>query len=149
MAAAFVQHPAMIKALFGALPSAPDRQAARMAWVIEEISCLERAMLDAHKSDILTLLFHSDLQAVLRNLLKVLLLYSTDEAEATALFDRCIHLAANPVNDIAVRCNAFSLAHHIARQFPGLEQELFLLTDLLGRDVSVGLYSRTRKLLRK
>jgi len=147
MAAAFVQCPAMIKALFDALPSAPARQAARMAWVVEEISGIRPALLDAHKSDMLSLVLHFDQQAVLRNLLKVLLLYSTEEAAATALFDRCMHLAANPVNDIAVRCNALSLAYHIAHQYLGLEQELYALAESYRHLGSPGFRIRIGKLL--
>ncbi|HMM11673.1 MAG TPA: hypothetical protein PKE03_06225 [Bacteroidales bacterium] len=147
MAAAFVQKPDLISALFDALRSAPPRMAARMAWVVDEISCIGPELMDEHKNDIIALVINSDQQAVLRNLLKVMLLFSTSEAEATALFDRCMHLAANPINEITVRCNALSLAYHIALQYPGLEQEVYALAESLRHSNSAGLRSRIDKLL--
>ena len=66
---------------------------------------------------------------------------------ATALFNRCLHLASEDKNDVAVRCNALSLAQHIAMQYPGLEQELFVLAQNLQHEGSAGMQTRIRKLL--
>jgi hypothetical protein len=149
IALAFVQHPAHLGQLLASTLAAPPRQAARMAWVIEEISSNWPEALEDFTDTIISLIIKTRQQAVLRNLLKVMLLYPISEANTTALFDRCLQLASGHENDVAVRCNALSLAYHIARQHHGLEQEVFALADNLRHEGGAGFRARTRKLLQE
>lgn len=147
MAEAFIQNHFYIGQLLKAIDEVTPREAARMAWVMEEISAISPERLEKHKEIITALTLRSGSQPVLRNMLKVLLLYPVSDDMATALFNRCLHLASEDKNDVAVRCNALSLAQHIAMQYPGLEQELFVLAQNLQHEGSAGMQTRIRKLL--
>ncbi|MBK9291922.1 MAG: hypothetical protein IPM52_09885 [Bacteroidetes bacterium] len=147
IAAAVVQQPEQIGRLLDAISTAPPREAARMAWVVEEISANRPEALEDFTDAIIALVLTNGHQAVLRNMLKVLLLYRTNETFAMALFDRCLQLASAKENEVAVRCNALSLAHHIAMQHPGLEHEVFVLADNLRHEGSAGFRARTRMLM--
>lgn len=147
MSKAFLQNESSISHLLEAMEVAPKAEATRMAWLVEEMASGNPEALEPHKNTIITLILQSDLQPVLRNLLKAMLLYRIDEHIAIALYDRCLRLATNSKNEVAVRCNALSLAHHIAKQYHGLEQEVFALAESLQREGSAGLRARVRKLL--
>jgi hypothetical protein len=147
IAEAFIQNHFYIGQLLKAIEEVAPREAARMAWVVEEISAISPETLEEHKEIITALTLRSDSQPILRNMLKIMLLYPVSDDMATALFNRCLHLASDDKNDVAVRCNALSLAQHIAMQYPGLEQELFVLAQSLQHEGSAGMQTRIRKLL--
>lgn len=149
IAAALIQQPALIGDLLNALSNSPTSSAARMAWVIEEISSVRPDVLIEHTETIMALIISSNQQAVLRNLLKVMQYYRISDLCLTILFDRCLRLASGQDMEVAVRCNALSLAYHIAMQYPGLEQELFVLAQSLQHEGSAGMQTRIRKLLLK
>lgn len=127
----------------------PRRASECAAWLVDK--CLLRwpALLEPYQAVAHDMLFVGYHPAVHRCLVKYLARIPIDEGLQMPLFELCLRLVTDSSKQLAIRCNAMSVACNIAVPEPDLREVLAEILEPYLRDASPAVRSRSRMVLAK
>lgn len=122
----------------------------RAMWVLAHCSDIDYSRIVPYHDLLIKNLKKCDLHnGVIRNTLRLFQTHEVPVKQQSFLLDKCFEYIKNPSQAIAVRSFAITIVFNIAKQYPELLQELFLILNHLNiSEESPGIKSKVKNTIK-
>jgi hypothetical protein len=134
--------------LMNCLFSGNLRASQNAAWIASEIVRAHPSLVQSYSEQVASLACTNDVdEAVLRNVLRLLMAVTIPEVCHGALMNRCFELIESPARPPAIKANALSVLANFCTQYPEIMQELKIIIMGQFQHESPAFRSRAKKIL--
>lgn len=125
------------------------RASQNAAWIASEIVRAKPAYMEDYFEQVTSLATdpHTD-QAVLRNILRLLMAVTVPEAHHGTLMNRSFEIIESPAMPPAIKANALSILANFCKQYHEIRQELTFIINAQIQNESPAFKSRAQKILK-
>jgi len=115
------------------------------SWLLCHLVKKDKQLVEAYKTQLIDLLFISQNNSFLRNIMNVLNELSFNEADNSKLLDRCIHFIQDSSYKVALKVYSIYYLINYVKVYPELKDELIAVIDFQSNTKSAAYKVAVRK----